>query len=179
MHEPARQPRKPRGEPFEHLLGQSGAKQDFAHPHEQRERRNGPVGARAPERLEQIDFRRSSSEEMQSGPGDRRERDCNPHSAHEQDEQQREQECSNRKGTHDLAAPRIPPLIYVSSEKSPRARRSSSAIWYAGFRWRITVTHSSSTATRNIKTPTRKASCGIQIGILISPCATSLNCQLS
>jgi hypothetical protein len=50
VHEAPRDARHPRRKPSEHVLRQAGAKQDLAHPDEQRERGQGPGGAGAPDR---------------------------------------------------------------------------------------------------------------------------------
>jgi len=116
VHQAPRQPGKPRRQALEHLLRQPGAVEDFAHPHEERQRRQGPGCAGSPERLEQAHLGRRAGEKRETCPPDRRKSDRDPHATDQQYQQEYQQQPRRRERRH-----------YTVSVKSPAALRSSSA----------------------------------------------------
>ena len=85
VQQTARQPVHPWRKPLEHFLRQLGAKQDFAHPDEQRQRRQGPARAAAPDRRRHDRTGgRTGADDEDRVPGGN-ERDADPQAAHEEE----------------------------------------------------------------------------------------------
>ena len=93
VHQPARQPVQPRRKATEHLFRQPRAKQNLAHPDEQRKGCERPRGAVAPDRGGEHGPRRNvAADELHADPADRHQGDRDPHAAAQQDGEQRQQD---------------------------------------------------------------------------------------
>ena len=101
-----RQPGDPGRQAAEHALAQLGAKQDLAHPDEQRQGGERPAGGRAPDGDGHGVARRAGREQLHADPGDAGQRQADPHAAAEQREQRQDQQAGDGEVTHCAAPPR-------------------------------------------------------------------------
>ena len=106
VQEPARHAVEPRREPAEHLLRQVGAEQDLAHPDEQRQRRQFPRRAVAPDlRREHRARRNAAGRELHAGPSGREQRNADPHAARKQHRHQYDEDDRDADGATWTSAP--------------------------------------------------------------------------
>jgi len=99
-------PVEPGRQPAEHLLRQFGAKQNLAHPDEQRQSRQGPRRAVAPDRGCQYRARRDvAADEQHAGIAAGHQRDRDPHARAQQHGQQDQQD--QRDGDQVHVTPRF------------------------------------------------------------------------
>ncbi len=105
VQQPAGQPLHPGRQALEHVLAEAGAKQDLAHPDEERQRGQRPARRRAPDRHRHRVAGRPRAEQLHADPGDARERQADPDTARKDQEQRADQERGDREVTH-CAAPR-------------------------------------------------------------------------
>src|SRR5213078_191251 len=87
VHQPARQRRHPRREAAKHVLRNPGAKQDLAHPDEERQRGERPAGARSPDRGCHQAAGRRIGEKSHRDPADAKQGERDPKTGNQQQRQ--------------------------------------------------------------------------------------------
>jgi len=106
--QPAGQARRPRREAVEQIVGELGAEQDFAHPHEQGQGGERPARCGAPHRERHRIACGTRREKLHADPRDAREREADPHAAGKKREERGDQQCGDEDFIHCEAPPRFP-----------------------------------------------------------------------
>jgi hypothetical protein len=83
--------REPGREALEHVLGELRAEEDLAHPHEQRQRGEGPRRERSPDGHRHRIPGRAHGEKLHADPGDPHQRETDPQPAAQQHEEQHDE----------------------------------------------------------------------------------------
>ena len=105
VQQPPGQALHPRRQALEHVLAEAGAKEDLAHPDEERQGGQRPARRRAPDRHRHRVAGRPRAEQLHADPGDARERQADPDAAREDDEERDDEQRGDREVTH-CASPR-------------------------------------------------------------------------
>ncbi len=100
VQQPPGQRLHPGRQALEHVLAEPGAKQDLAHPHEQRQRGERPAAGRTPDGDGHGVARRARAEQLHADPRHARQREADPHAAAQNQEQRKNQQAGDGDVTH-------------------------------------------------------------------------------
>ncbi len=162
----------PRRKPSEHVLRQSGAEEDLAHPDEQRQGGEGPGGGRAPDGGADDRPERRCRQKDEADNADDNKRDCDP-DAQRQDAEQEEREDERFQHLQSLLPIRdgggsVTRRVQVFSDPGGMISLSLSR-----------MKASSRKRAHSRTAPTTMAACGIQTGMPIKPAERSPKSQES
>jgi hypothetical protein len=91
---------QPGTQAFKHFLAELGAKQDLAHPDEERQGRELPAGVAFPEGAEQVLARLRAGEKGLPDPAANGQRHRDPHAARQQQHHEQQQDAAHHQSIH-------------------------------------------------------------------------------